>query len=141
MKIIVLGLLLSSATASARPDHCGELAAKSFARLAPIAQDKLSDGERFEHVVQFRRLYITVNLDRAPHIARHILLECPGVSVLEASPVDARHFQSELRIRVDSFAALTRVVQIPAVTYVSISDPSVLKPMPPPHRIPEPFLE
>jgi hypothetical protein len=52
-----------------------------------------------------------------------VLAACPGVDIRSAEPMDAKRLTSILMIKVGSFAALSRVLQLPAVRSANIRVP------------------
>jgi hypothetical protein len=139
---ILVALVALAGPAAAQPNSCRDLKAAPYAALGEQAKDKIGGAEFFQTAKPFKKLVISISMARAPHIARAILLECPGVEAIDQGEADDdRHFQSTIRLHLTSFAALTRIAQIPAISYISIFDPTAPRKPPPPHRIPEPFIE
>jgi len=131
MKGALLLVALAAHGAGANPaSSCRDLAAKPYAKLAGKVRDKFYVGG-WETAKKWPVYVVTVTLGRAPHLAREILADCPGVTRIdEPMPIDARHFSAEVTIHVASFATLTRILQLPAVNGMYVRDPT-LKPPPP----------
>lgn len=117
------------------PSRCGELRARGPAQLDARAQERLPGAEVWARGPHRWPVYVvSVTLARAPHLAREILADCPGViSIDRVDAVDDRRFTSQIQLHVTSFAALSRILQLPAVRYVDITDPTIRikHPMPP----------
>jgi len=137
--LLAFGVMLFAVRgATANPaQSCRDLAPKAFAKLDAKAHERF-DSEDWERAKAWPTYVVSVQVNRAPHLVRAILAECPGVTKIDVpQAIDARHFAAEVDIKVTSFAALSRILQLPAVVYVSVRDPSIrIK-----HPIPEPMMD
>jgi len=109
MKRLVVLALLASATTAAAEDRCRDLAPHLTAKFA---------GPAWKRTPAWSRLEFTVVLDRAPHLARTILADCPGVTITKLVALDARHFSTAVRVKLTGADALARLTQLPAVRAV-----------------------
>jgi hypothetical protein len=120
MRAVVL-LLALAATARAEPDSCKALKPVAhWSQLSPIAQHRISDGAFWEKVVAWKGQNFQVAVDRSPAIARAAIDECPGAKVLTISPVGARNLRSIATITLTSYAAMSRLAQLPAIQSISV---------------------
>jgi hypothetical protein len=125
MRVAVLAVMLAASSARAEPTSCRQLHAVKAGQLSAYALRRLPGAVSYEAVtaVVWKRMVVMLVVDRAPHLARAILAECPGVKVTAASPIDAKRQRSIVTLSVTSFAPLSLVAQLPAVHDISLSDP------------------
>lgn len=124
---LALGLCALPVVTSAQPQHCRDVPALDWARLPMRAHQKLLSGDTgMESPRSWPALVVTLQVERAPHIAAAIVAECPGVTRLaEAASIDPRNLRSEVVVKVASFGALARLLQLPAVTHARVRDSRV----------------
>ena len=118
-------LLLLAVPARAEPASCGELKPQRSGAMSVYSQKRFPNASAYEaeKPAGWKVLKVTLVIDRAPHIARAALASCPGIHIVDAIKFDDNLRTSYLHVTVDSFAALSRVAQLPAVRSVSVSDP------------------
>ncbi len=121
MRALLLVLLLP-ALARAEPDRCRALRPLKFAQLSSYAQRRFPGGEQWELPKEWQFIHVTLIVERAPHIARAVLGDCPGVTITSIGPVDAKRQRSVVGLKVTGFAALSRLAQLPAVSEISAVD-------------------
>jgi hypothetical protein len=128
-------VLIALSTPAFAGDRCGDLRPLPVAKLSARAQQRIDVASGWnDHHRNWPNLVVTVSIDRAPHLAGDILRTCPGVlGVFGVDRVDARNLHASVRLHVASFAVLTRLAQLPAVTGMSVYDPSA--------RIKEPQID
>jgi hypothetical protein len=127
MKRLAVLLVVALGTPAFGGDRCGDLRTLPVAKLTARAQQRIEIANPWNaRRRDWPSLVITVSIDRAPHLAGAILRACPGVlGVFGIDRVDPRNFRATVRLHVASFAVLTRIAQLPAVTSMSVFDPSV----------------
>jgi len=125
MRVAVLAVILAAGSARAEPASCRELHAVKAGQLSTYALRRLPGAVSYEAVtdVVWKRMIVTVVVDRAPHLAKAILAECRGVKVIATRPYDVNHRAAIVTLSMTSFAPLSIVAQLPAVTGVSLTDP------------------
>jgi hypothetical protein len=122
--VVVLALAGVAAADPPARQSCRELPTATYRRLPPEAQRKLAATQRFEKGRNWHQMVVTVVIARAPHIARTVLAECPGVVAIDTvEAIDRRRFMSQVTMHVTSYAAVARIGQLPAVDHVRMSDP------------------
>ncbi len=123
MRTFALAVLASTHLAHAQPDSCAALRPLPWKQLSSYAQKRLESGDGFEHRKDYPKLTVEVIVQRAQHIARAALASCPGVTVESTMPLDPKRQTSAVMVKVDSFAALSRMAQLPAVETIVVSAP------------------
>jgi hypothetical protein len=114
--ILLVALVAAARTASAEPDTCAALPpVVQWSALSTFAQHRFPGGAEWEAPRDWTKVIVTLDIDRAPHIAHAILEACPGVHVTSATALDVRRLTSNVSLTVTSYTALSRLAQLPAI--------------------------
>lgn len=125
-------------------ESCAGLPATTFLQLTPKQQSRFDGGEAWGAHKSWKFMRASIVIERAPHLAKRILEDCPGVRVSgEVYPEDERRFRSSVEVVVTSYAAALRLARLSAIVELALYDATPRK-HPPPRRhvhVEPPLLE
>jgi hypothetical protein len=120
MRLVLYAVLAMSTLARAETDTCRTLrAVPHWSQLSEFAQRRFPNGDSWEAFRDWKTVTVDLVVDRAPHIARVVIEACPSVQVVNTQPLDPKRQTSMVTVKVTSYAALSRLAQLPAIRSIA----------------------